>query len=542
MKKKIVVLLAAALLTGCAGGAPAGSTAKLSDEEKETGAIIEDEASISATLAEVEEQRYQFGENAPEYEQKFYDAYSRFALELVNETITPEENYISSPLSVYSAFAMLSNAAAGETAEEMNNVLGMTPEELNRALYLFSLRTDHGAPEDRPDLAEYNQKTVFWGNAIWLNSGPGFNVNENYRDILTAYYNSDIVSEDFANKADTVQHVNDWIDDHTNHMLKDVFSEDKLIDGTMFLLINSLAFEDRWLNEFEPSDNTDETFQNYDGSTIKTAMMHSTEDGWWHDDQAQGIFRKLRQGGGQVVLILPDKGIDVYDYLAQMDPFTFSKMESETVNRDNFTDTTYDVHFTNLTIPKFKYDSDLKLGDALKKMGMPGIFEPTANFSKMMASDYGQLYINDEVIHKATVDLNEEGISAAAATIIGGIGSDSSLKPIPVYHDLILDRPFIFAIVDAGVPLFIGVVSEMDGTILSGNGSVNDTIGTVTVKVDGLRVRSEPGTWAEQAGTVSAGETRSVYETAEGEGYTWYRIGSHQWIADNGSWLDYRPE
>ena len=303
MKKKIVVLLAAALLTGCAGGAPAGSTAKLSDEEKETGAIIEDEASISATLAEVEEQRYQFGENAPEYEQKFYDAYSRFALDMVNRTISPDDNYISSPLSVYCALAMLSNAAAGDTAEQMNEVLGLTPEELNKALYLLFVRTDHSVPEGQEQMADMYSQTTYFGNALWLNDGAGFEVNENYRNILQSYYGSDVIKEDFADKAAVVQHVNDWIAERTNHMLENVYSEDSLQDGTLFLLINSLAFEDRWFDEFQPSDNTDETFHNRDGSEVTTAMMHCTEMGWWHDEHAQGIFKPLRQGAEVVLKI-----------------------------------------------------------------------------------------------------------------------------------------------------------------------------------------------------------------------------------------------
>ncbi|MBR2595179.1 MAG: hypothetical protein IKE06_02515 [Solobacterium sp.] len=543
MKKKGMILaLVMTLLTGCSSGAAESAAPALADAEKETGAVIQDEAAVAATLAEVKEQRYQYGDNTPEYDRKFKEAYSRFALDMVNRTISPDDNYISSPLSVYCALAMLSNAAAGDTAEQMNEVLGLTPEELNKALYLLFVRTDHSVPEGQEQLADMYSQTTYFGNALWLNDGAGFEVNENYRNILQSYYGSDVIKEDFADKAAVVQHVNDWIAERTNHMLENVYSEDSLQDGTLFLLINSLAFEDRWFDEFEPSDNTDETFLNQDGSEVTTAMMHCTEMGWWHDEHAQGIFKPLRQGA-EVVLILPEEGMSVYDYLAEMNPDTFRNLRGETVYTDNYTDTTYDEHYTDLTIPKFKYDADLDLGETLKEMGLTRIFESDANLSRMLAADYEQLFVSDKVIHKATVDLNEEGISAAAATIIGGLGSASDLRPIPVYHDLILDRPFIYAIVEAGVPLFIGVVSEMDGTILSGNASAGTPIGTVNVKVDGLRIRSNPGTWGEQTGTVSAGETRSVYETAEGEGYTWYRIGSHQWIADqDGAWLDYKPE
>ena len=82
-----------------------------------------------------------------------------------------------------------------------------------------------------------------------------------------------------------------------------------------------------------------------------------------------------------------------------------------------------------------------------------------------------------------------------------------------------------------------------EGFVGAGNKSVNEKIGTVDVKVDGLRVRTGPATYYDQAGNVLAGDTLTVYETAEGEGYTWYRIGVRQWIADkDGGWLEYHPD
>lgn len=68
----------------------------------------------------------------------------------------------------------------------------------------------------------------------------------------------------------------------------------------------------------------------------------------------------------------------------------------------------------------------------------------------------------------------------------------------------------------------------------------NTVIGTVKVKVTGLRIRKDATVRSDAAGTAEYGKNYSVYDTKTGDGYTWYEIGENQWIADsNGSWLDY---
>ena len=70
---------------------------------------------------------------------------------------------------------------------------------------------------------------------------------------------------------------------------------------------------------------------------------------------------------------------------------------------------------------------------------------------------------------------------------------------------------------------------------------VNAIIGTASVKVDKLNIRTKPSTAGDRVGTAVNGKTYDVYETASGEGYTWYRIADNQWIADKGGqWVTYK--
>ena len=104
-------------------------------------------------------------------------------------------------------------------------------------------------------------------------------------------------------------------------------------------------------------------------------------------------------------------------------------------------------------LPKFKVNSQFGLGRILALMGMPDAFGPNADFSGMDGTK--MLYIT-AVVHKAFVDVNEEGTEAAAAT-----GVVMGLKSVPV-SPLVFraDHPFLFLIRhnSSGSVLFLGRV------------------------------------------------------------------------------------
>jgi serpin B len=111
-----------------------------------------------------------------------------------------------------------------------------------------------------------------------------------------------------------------------------------------------------------------------------------------------------------------------------------------------------------LTMPKFSFESQFSLSDALKTLGMPAAFDSThPDFAAMNARASSELFIQ-AVVHKANITLDEHGTEAAAAT--GVVGGVTSLPPGPVQLDI--NRPFLFLIRDdrAGAILFTGRVVD----------------------------------------------------------------------------------
>jgi serpin B len=116
--------------------------------------------------------------------------------------------------------------------------------------------------------------------------------------------------------------------------------------------------------------------------------------------------------------------------------------------------------------PKFKMTDQFSLAKELKALGMSEAFdERKADFSLMNGKRPGEpesLSLS-EVIHKAFVDVNEEGTEAAAATavVMRGMAASVHARP-PVFR---ADHPFLFLIRDihSGAILFLGRVVEPKG-------------------------------------------------------------------------------
>jgi len=113
-----------------------------------------------------------------------------------------------------------------------------------------------------------------------------------------------------------------------------------------------------------------------------------------------------------------------------------------------------------LTLPKWKTESDVPLGDLLQSMGMASAFAPDADFTGMFDATQTpeNLYIG-AVLHKAFISVDENGTEAAAATVVLMEATSIQIDPVAPF-DFVVDRPFIYAIVDqnTGSVLFMGRV------------------------------------------------------------------------------------
>jgi serpin B len=113
-----------------------------------------------------------------------------------------------------------------------------------------------------------------------------------------------------------------------------------------------------------------------------------------------------------------------------------------------------------LSLPRFTMTQQFELSGTLTKMGMPQAFGSTADFSGMTGKPD---FAISAAIHKAYIDVNEQGTEAAAATAITMVATAMQRRepePPPIVFDA--DHPFLFLIRDtnSGAFLFLGRVTD----------------------------------------------------------------------------------
>ncbi|VDM68299.1 unnamed protein product [Strongylus vulgaris] len=107
------------------------------------------------------------------------------------------------------------------------------------------------------------------------------------------------------------------------------------------------------------------------------------------------------------------------------------------------------MHF-QMSIPKMKIETDFKLKEALIALGVSEMFSDNADLSGI--SSMNQLKVSDAA-HKAIIEVDEEGTTAAAATAIKMV-AESARMDDPIMF--IADHPFIFILTKNKHPLFMG--------------------------------------------------------------------------------------
>lgn len=356
-----------------------------------------------------------------------------FALDLLRESAN-EKNALVSPLSVLSALAMAENGADGETLTQMEQVTGMGADELTDLLQAYGTLVDDGP--------------LSVANSIWLRDSDGLAVEDDFLETCGGRLGAQVFSAPFDDS--TVADVNAWVSEKTNEMIPEMLNQ--ISDDAQVLLVNALAFEDGWDEPFDSALASPDTFTCEDGTEQDVQMMHSTEGSYLEGELATGFVKPYEGYNYAFVGLLPAEGVSVDELLASLDGNALEKLLTPVAGTG-----------AEIGLPKFTASYETELADALRALGMTDAFDAElADFSRIGTSDQGPLAVGG-VLHKTFIDVNEEGTRAAAATSVSMDGVAAPGDPIE-YHEVILDRPFVYLIVDlrCDLPVFVGTVMSVE--------------------------------------------------------------------------------
>lgn len=384
----------------------------------------------------------------PDYEpgEEYNEAMADLFIKMFQENIVLEDNegknVMISPMSIAMALCMTANGATDETREEFTKLFGMDPEELSKA---FKVRVDNYTNvgkifEKAPD-TEIN-----FANSVWFRKGE-IEVKQKFLEQCVGYFGADVFEGAFDDI--TVNDINRWVQRSTNQMIDKIIEQ--LTPDEVMVLINAIAFEGKWEEPYEEYQVKDDEFTTEDGTVQKIKMLCSSEGQYIKGDNEVGVIKPYAGNKFSFVALLPDEGIALNEYINSLSGEEFVSLIE---NRS------YEEVITR--IPKFKYEYDHSQMDVLRSIGVSRALNPSAQFGDMGETKTGYLYIGD-VLHKTYIELDENGTKAAAVTAVimknEGVAVDE--KPP---KEVILDRPFVFAIIDnsSSLPIFMGTVENFD--------------------------------------------------------------------------------
>ena len=372
----------------------------------------------------------------------FVNYSGNFALNLFKRSVLSKgkhANVAVAPMSMLGALAMTANGASGKTDKQLRKVIagGSSLSDLNKGMRWFKA---HLVNSPKARLSD--------ANSIWYHDGGDLTVNPSFIRRTKLYFDAEAQAADFSDPK-TVGALNAWVSEKTEGMIERII--DKLDEDDRMALVNAQYFDAEWQSVYEPSSVRTKSFFASNGTKRKVKMMFSTEGQFIEGDNVRGFIKPYAKGYSFVAL-LPDKGVSIKKFVKRLNGKTYRKLLASSR-----------AVMVQAGLPKYSTSySDDNMEDQLKAMGIRLAFDKEAcNLSRMARVSKGNLYVG-RVVHKTKVDLDEQGTKAAAVSAVLVSKASSALPPKRV-EKIVLNRPFVYAIVDNAtkLPLFIGTVNDI---------------------------------------------------------------------------------
>lgn len=342
-------------------------------------------------------------------------------------------NVFFSPVSIATAFAMLSLGAKGETHTQILEGLDFNLTERAEAdihrgfqglLHILN----------QPD----NQLQLTTGNGLFLDDSV--KLVDKFLEDVKKMYHSEAFSVNFKDSNEAKKKINDYVEKGTQGKIVDLVKE--LDKDTVFALVNYIFFKGKWVDPFDVNLTEEEDFHVDEATTVKVPMMKSLDmfNLVYCDKLSSWVLLMDYVGNATAFFILPDEGKlhHLEANLSKEDLATFL--------------TTKQFRSADLSLPRLSISGTYDLKNVLGKMGITKVFNNAADLSGI--SEETPLKLS-QALHKAVLTLDEKGTEAAGATSLHAM-------PMSLPPEVKFNRPFFVAIYDRNTecPLFMGKVVD----------------------------------------------------------------------------------
>ncbi|XP_016117540.1 protein Z-dependent protease inhibitor [Sinocyclocheilus grahami] len=328
-----------------------------------------------------------------------------------------DKNIFFSPLSVSTSFATLLLASKGSTRSQMAKGLNLDSLDGTGDATLI------------PQLFEQLQKNISQDGKLHMEQGTAlfvderFNVERVFSDQIKTFFGADVNNVDFSETELSKSTINEYVSRKTGGKVNEMVTSVEPL--TQMMLLNTIFFQGDWDSPFDP--NSTEMSRFYvDKYNIVQVPMMVKEDRFSTAEDRELRARVLRlsyRGGAALLIVLPDA---TADYTVIDD-----EISAERFHRwiKNMRRTKMEVH-----LPKFKMEQSYNLHEILPHLGISSVFLHSANLTGLSKDAHLRV---SQVLHKAVIEVDEKGTTAASVTSVG-------ITAYSLPATFIINRPFFF--------------------------------------------------------------------------------------------------
>ncbi|KAL6658121.1 hypothetical protein ACP70R_003707 [Stipagrostis hirtigluma subsp. patula] len=377
-----------------------------------------------------------------------------------------DRNLVFSPLSIHVALALMSAAAAGDTLDEILAFVG-APSRDELAEFVGGTVVDRVLA----DQSGVGGPSVSFACGAWTDKR--WPLRPAYVDTVVGKFKGNTWAVDFRNEPkESRQQINAWVAEATRNLITEVLDPNDDNPYTVHVVANAIYFKGEWRNPFKKENTVDHEFRRFDGSSVEVPFLQSWSDQYiachegfkvlklpyeMMDEFTWNLYDTLPKFSMCIFLPSGDKGLQrVVEKIASSPEFLHDHLPTKSVPVGQF------------RLPKFKLAFERDIAPDLEDLGLKLPFDDEkANMGDMLLQGDSQGVKVSRVIHKAVIEMNEEGSEAAAVTLesdddLGfSLYGDYDVPPIKLVN-FVADHPFAFFIVEeeSGSIVFAGHVLD----------------------------------------------------------------------------------
>ncbi|KAJ8686770.1 hypothetical protein QAD02_022564 [Eretmocerus hayati] len=416
----------------------------------------------------------------PEAAEKLVNARFDFAIEALRRAaqLEPNDNIFFSPHSLYEALGLAYFGSRGDTEASLKQALRV-PNELSKVdvqrVYAFEKSV---ANERKINASSSYDYTV--ANRLWLSK------DKKLRGCMFDFFGDELERVSFKNDPNAVrQQINQWVSNETRGNIKDLLPQNSIDESTDAVLANAVYFKGLWQSKFLRENTKKDLFHVAPNNLTMVQFM-----------KQKGTFNHLvSEELGVHIVQLPYKGEEVSMFIllppyVQQQKTEQPKQQARSAGPDQqqqqqqqqqqterldgvdnllrrLSDTregaselreALDENLASrevvLSLPKFSLERELPVKHLLDAMGASTVLDPSSDFGGFVEDGEKPIHLGDAV-HRAKIEVTEDGTTAAAATALFSFRSSRPSEP-EIFN---ANHPFAYFIYDkpTRTVLFAGV-------------------------------------------------------------------------------------